>query len=65
MISLTYLLVCLLVLAGPLGPTACIAVGDFHSLALTAGGVLLSWGYGLEGQMGNGGTLNNKVAEMK
>ncbi|CAE7711698.1 Rcbtb2, partial [Symbiodinium microadriaticum] len=35
-----------------------IAAGDFHTLAIDSEGAVFSWGYGLEGQCGNGSTMN-------
>jgi hypothetical protein len=37
------------------------SAGTYHSAALTTDGRVLTWGYGLEGQLGNGttGTFNN------
>jgi len=44
----------------PLGTTVtAIAVGDQHSLALTSTGVVLAWGRGFEGQLGNGTSSNS------
>ena len=39
---------------GVSGTAVSIAVGTFHSLALTADGVVWAWGYGDDGQLGNG-----------
>ena len=38
-----------------------VAAGDDHSMALTATGVLYSWGEGSTGQLGHGGTENVAV----
>jgi len=44
----------------PAGTTvAGIASGDLHSLALTSTGQVLAWGFGLQGELGNGTTNNN------
>src|SRR5262249_14872781 len=43
----------------PTGTTvAGIAAGDLHSLALTSTGQVLAWGFGLQGELGNG-TFNS------
>mmetsp|Transcript_24318 Transcript_24318/g.35630 ORF Transcript_24318/g.35630 Transcript_24318/m.35630 type:complete len:598 (+) Transcript_24318:102-1895(+) len=39
-------------------PARVIAAGDFHTLAIGTDGAVYSWGYGLEGQCGNGSTMN-------
>mmetsp|Transcript_16577 Transcript_16577/g.24937 ORF Transcript_16577/g.24937 Transcript_16577/m.24937 type:complete len:602 (+) Transcript_16577:124-1929(+) len=39
-------------------PARSIAAGDFHTIAIGVDGVVYSWGYGLEGQCGNGSTMN-------
>jgi alpha-tubulin suppressor-like RCC1 family protein len=36
-----------------------IAAGGLHSLALTSTGQVLAWGFGLQGELGNGTTNNN------
>ena len=38
-----------------------VAAGCSHNLALTAKGHVLAWGFGLLGQLGNGGTTNSNV----
>jgi alpha-tubulin suppressor-like RCC1 family protein len=35
-----------------------VAAGDFHTLAKCREGNVYSWGYCLEGQCGNGATMN-------
>jgi alpha-tubulin suppressor-like RCC1 family protein len=44
------------------GPVQTLAAGSLHSLALTAGGNPLAWGYNNEGQLGNGLVPENKCA---
>jgi hypothetical protein len=39
-------------------PCQLIAAGDFHTTAVDSLGIVYSWGYGLEGQCGNGSTMN-------
>jgi len=39
-------------------PVAALAVGDFHSIALTRDASVYSWGYNADGQCGHGNTLN-------
>jgi hypothetical protein len=44
----------------PSGTTViAIAAGGFHSLALTASGQVLAWGYNGNGELGNGATTNS------
>ena len=38
-----------------------VAAGCSHNLALTAKGHVLAWGFGLLGQLGNGGTTNSNL----
>ncbi|RDX87195.1 E3 ubiquitin-protein ligase HERC2, partial [Mucuna pruriens] len=38
-----------------------IASGGYHSLALTDGGKVLSWGHGAQGQLGHGSVQNQKI----
>jgi hypothetical protein len=38
-----------------------IRAGCFHSLALTTAGHVLAWGFGLLGQLGNGGTTSSDL----
>lgn len=35
-----------------------VVAGDFHTLAKCRDGGIYCWGYGLEGQCGNGATMN-------
>ena len=35
-----------------------VSAGDFHTIAKCRDGQIYSWGYGLEGQCGNGATMN-------
>lgn len=42
-------------------PAKEVASGDFHNVALGVDGFIYTWGYNLEGQCGNGGTMNQKT----
>jgi hypothetical protein len=42
-------------------PAQDLASGDFHSVALGVDGRVYTWGYNLEGQCGNGGTMNQRL----
>jgi alpha-tubulin suppressor-like RCC1 family protein len=42
-------------------PAKKIQCGDFHNVALGVDGFIYTWGYNLEGQCGNGGTMNQKI----
>ena len=49
----------------PTGTTvAGIAAGDLHSLALTSTGQVLAWGFGLQGELGNGTTNSSDTPVM-
>jgi alpha-tubulin suppressor-like RCC1 family protein len=39
-------------------PVEELATGDFHTIAKCRDGAVYCWGYGLEGQCGNGATMN-------
>jgi hypothetical protein len=41
-------------------PAKEVVSGDFHNVALGVDGFIYTWGYNLEGQCGNGGTMNQK-----
>jgi hypothetical protein len=42
-------------------PAQDLVSGDFHSVALGVDGRVYTWGYNLEGQCGNGGTMNQRI----
>ncbi|CAN0925853.1 Ultraviolet-B receptor UVR8 [Linum grandiflorum] len=41
------------------GPISMLACGGAHVVALTTGGIVLTWGRGTSGQLGHGNTLNS------
>ena len=47
--------------AGAVTGVKAVAVGDYHSVALTQGGMVAAWGYNIKGQVGDGTSGTNRL----